>query len=177
MGSMDVITKPLTQAELSARYQELLLDARYSNIPGRLELNAWGQIIMTPPADVWHYRVAARLARMLMASLGGEAFQEGAIAIEGGGTPVADVVWCSGAFLAAHGSEKILQRAPEICIEVLSRSNSTKEIDDKRRYHLVAGAVEVWIVDPEGQSISVYGQEGPRAKSVYEVDLSGLFSS
>ena len=131
---------------------------------------------MTPPADVWHYRLAARLARRLMASLGGEAFQEGAIAVEGGGTPIADVVWCSPQFLAAHGHEKILQRAPEICVEVLSKSNSTKEIDEKQHAYLVAGAREVWIVDPEGETIVVYGPEGARAVSSYSVDLSSLFA-
>ena len=70
----------------------------------------------------------------------------------------------------------VLQRAPEICIEVLSKSNSTKEIDDKRRAYSAAGAAEVWIVDPEGQNIDVHGQEGPRAKSAYDVDFTGLFS-
>ena len=176
MGSIDVITKPLTQAELTARYEELIEDPRYSNIPGRLELNAWGQIIMTPPADFWHYRVAARLGRLLMASPGGESIQEGAVAVEGAGTLIADVVWCSSEFLAAHGHERILQRAPEICIEVLSRSNSTKEIDDKRQAYLAAGAKEVWIVDPEGETIAFHRPEGLRASSVYPVELSGLFS-
>jgi Uma2 family endonuclease len=176
VGSIDVISKPLTQAELTSRYEELLQDPRYRNVPGRLELSAWGQIIMTPPVDVWHCRLAGRLARLLMASLGGKAFQEGAIAVEGGGTPIADVVWCSPQFLAAHGHEKILQRAPEICVEVLSKSNSTKEIDEKRAAYLAAGATEVWIVDPEGETVTVYGPEGPRAASSYSVDLSGLFA-
>ena len=176
MRSIEVISKPLTQAELTSRYEELVQDPRYRNVQGRLELNAWGQIIMTPPADVWHYRLAARLARLLMASLGGESFQEGAIAVEGGGTPIADVVWCSPQFLGSHGHEKILQRAPEICTEVLSISNSTKEIDEKRSAYLATGAGEVWIVDPEGETIAVYGPEGARSVSRYSVDLSGLFT-
>jgi Uma2 family endonuclease len=176
VGSIDVISKPLSQAELTSRYEELVQDPRYRNVQGRLELNAWGQIIVTPPVEVWHYRLAARLARQLMASLGGESFQEGAIAVEGGGTPIADVVWCSPEFLTTHGHEKILQRAPEICIEVLSKSNSTKEIDEKRRAYLSAGAREVWIVDPEGETIAVYGLEGLRASSSYAVDLSGVFT-
>ena len=176
MGSIEVITKPLTLAELTSRYDELIHDPRYGNIPGRLELNAWGQIIMTPPADFWHYRVAARLGRLLVASLGGESIQEGAVAVEGAGTLIADVVWCSSDFLVAHGREKILQQAPEICVEVLSRSNSTKEIDEKRHAYLAAGATEVWIVDPEGETIVFCGPEGARAVSSYSVDLSGLFA-
>jgi len=177
MGSIDVIDRPLTRRELSERYLTLLDDPRYAGLPGKFELTAWGQIIMTPPAEVWHYRVAARLARALTASLGGEAFQEGAIAIEGHGTFVADVVWCSADFLARHREERVLERAPEICVEVLSPSNSTKEIDEKRAAYLAAGALEVWIVDPVGRTISFFGPEGERADSRLAVDLTGLFDA
>ena len=175
MSSTAVIDKPLARQQLVDLYSGLLEDRRYAGVPGKLELTAWGQIIMTPPAEVWHYRVAARLARKLMASLGGEAFQEGAIAIEGAGTPVADVVWCSDEFIRQHGREKILLRAPEICVEVLSPSNSIRELDEKRTAYLAAGALEVWIVDPAGKTISVHGNEGRRDRSQFAVDLSGLF--
>jgi Uma2 family endonuclease len=177
MGSIDIISRPLTQADLTARYEALIDDPRYSNVQGRLELNAWGQIIMTPPADVWHYRLSARLARLLVAALGGEAFQEGAVVCEGFGTLIADVVWCSPAFLAAHARERVLQRAPEICVEVLSPSNSTKEIDEKTRCYLAAGAAEVWVVDPEAQAIAVHGPDGARPATAFAVDLTGLFDA
>ncbi len=177
MGSIDVIDKPLTQRQLTERYLALIDDPSYAGLPGRFELNPWGQIIMTPPADTWHYRVAARLARALTAALGGEAFQEGAVAVDGRGTPVADVVWCSTAFLARHGAERVFQAAPEICVEVLSPSNSTKEIDEKRAAYLAAGALEVWVVDPIGKAIAFFGPEGARAASAFAVDLTGLFDA
>jgi Uma2 family endonuclease len=176
MGSIDLIRQPLDRAALTARYEALLGDRQYRNLPGRLELNAWGQIIVTPPADFWHYRIAARLGRLLMAALGGESVQEGAVAIAGAGTVVADVVWCSPVFLAAHGGERVLQAAPEICVEVLSESSSAREIEEKRSAHLSAGAQEVWIVDPQGETIAVYGNDGPRAESAYNVDVHGLFA-
>jgi Uma2 family endonuclease len=175
MGSIDIISKPLSQAELTARFEELIDDPRYSNVQGRLELNAWGQIIMTPPADFRHYRLAARLGRRFVAALEGEAVREAAIACEGFGTLIPDVVWCSPAFLAAHGQERVLQRAPEICVEVLSPTNSTKEIDEKTRAYLAAGATEVWIVDPEGRSITIHGSEGINPASAFTADLTGLF--
>jgi Uma2 family endonuclease len=176
MGSIDVISRPLTQQELTDRYQQLVDDPGNRQVQGSLELNAWGQIIMTPPADFWHYRVAARLVRMLVASLGGESLQEGPIAIEGHGTFVADVVWCSPRFLAEHARERVLQRAPELCIEVLSSSNSTKEIEEKRRAYLAAGAIEVWVVDPEAGTIELTGADGPRQASSLAVELTGLFA-
>ena len=39
----------------------------------------------------------------------------------------------------------LLTRALEICIEILSPSNSTAEIAEKRLLYFDAGAVEVWI--------------------------------
>lgn len=175
MGSIDIINQPLSRAQLTARYEALIDDPSFANVQGRLELNAWGQIIMTPPADFRHYRLAARLGRLFMAALGGESVHEGAVACEGCGTLIADVVWCSSQFLAAHGQERVLQRAPEICVEVLSPSNSTKEIDEKTRGFLAAGATEVWIVDPQGQAIEIHGSGGIKPVSAYAVDLTGLF--
>jgi len=175
MGSIDVIDKPLGQEQLVERYLALLDDPAYARLPGRLELNGWGQIIVTPPADFWHYRVAARLVRVLTAALGGEAVQEGAIAAAGHGVLIADIVWCSAEFLARHGAERVLQAAPEICIEVLSPSNSTKEIEDKRTAYLAAGAREIWVVDPVGKTIAFFGAEGALAASEFTVDLTGLF--
>jgi Uma2 family endonuclease len=177
MGSIDVIDRPLDQRQLVERYLALLDDPAYASLPGRLELTGWGQIIMTPPADFWHYRVAARLARSLTAGLGGEAIQEGAIAVAGLGVLIADVVWCSSAFLARHREERVLEAAPEICVEVLSPSNSTREIDEKRTAYLAAGALEVWVVDPVGKAIAFFGPEGARAASSFAVDLTGLFDA
>jgi Uma2 family endonuclease len=177
MGSIEVIDRPLTRSQLTERYLALVDDPRYAGLPGKFEVNAWGQIIMTPPADVWHYRIAARLVRILTASLGGEAFQEGVVVIDGGGALVADVVWCSSEFLARHGTERALQAAPEICVEVLSPSNSTKEIDEKRTAYFAAGALEVWVVDPVGTTISFFDAGGARAASRFAVDLSRLFEA
>lgn len=177
MGSIDVSDRPLSRRQLVERYLALGDDRRYADLPGRIELSGWGQIITTPPADFWHYRVAARLARLLTAALGGEAVQEGAIAVEGAGVLVADVVWCSAEFLARHAGERVLEAAPELCIEVLSPSNSTKEIEEKRTAYLAAGAIEAWIVDPVGRSIAVFGPEGRRAASSFAVDLGTLFDA
>jgi Uma2 family endonuclease len=66
---------------------------------------------------------------------------------------------------------------PIIVVEVLSPSNSTREIDEKRTAYLAAGALEVWIVDPVGRSIAFFGPEGVRASSQFAVDLSGIFGA
>jgi Uma2 family endonuclease len=48
--------------------------------------------------------------------------------------------------------------APEICVEVLSSSNTEEEIKEKRALYREAGADEVWVVDKDNQ-IRVYRDE------------------
>lgn len=48
---------------------------------------------------------------------------------------------------------------PEICIEVLSRSNTAAEMEDKRRLFFEGGAGEVWIVDADGR-VTFYDANG-----------------
>ncbi|MCP4936781.1 MAG: Uma2 family endonuclease [bacterium] len=40
--------------------------------------------------------------------------------------------------------------APEVCIEVLSSSNTEEEIADKRSLYFAQGAKEMWICDQDG---------------------------
>jgi Uma2 family endonuclease len=44
-----------------------------------------------------------------------------------------------------------LTRAPEICVEVISPSNTTAEIMEKMALYFEAGAREAWICDQEGE--------------------------
>jgi len=65
------------------------------------------------------------------------------------GVRIADIVW--------HSDERWRQIkaagdapapvAPEICIEVRSRSGRTAELDEKRALYFGAGALAVWICD------------------------------
>jgi Putative restriction endonuclease len=53
----------------------------------------------------------------------------------------------------------VLTRAPEICIEILSPSNTQAEIDEKRALYFDAGAVEVWICNLDGSMSFFVGAE------------------
>jgi Uma2 family endonuclease len=44
-----------------------------------------------------------------------------------------------------------LVQAPEICIEVISPSNTAEEIAEKRALYFEAGAREVWICELDGR--------------------------
>jgi Uma2 family endonuclease len=48
--------------------------------------------------------------------------------------------------------------APEICVEVLSESNTEEKMQAKRALYRKIGAEEVWIVGEEGE-IRFFGEE------------------
>ena len=169
----ELIEAPLSADELAARYREMCEDVRFANIPGKVELDLWGRLLMTP-ASTYHGRVQGRLCQKL-AGLGGEALIETGIATHLG-LFVPDIAWASTQFISAHGGETPLTRAPEVCIEVVSPSNSVKEMEEKRTAYLAAGAKEVWIVYPQSKRWESYGPQGPLARSAYAIDWVGVFA-
>ena len=62
-----------------------------------------------------------------------------------------------------------MTRAPEICIEVVSPSNSVKELEEKKTAYLAAGAEEVWIVYPHSKRCEFYGRQGLLQRSAHAV--------
>jgi Uma2 family endonuclease len=168
----EVIDRPLSAEELAMRYRTLSEDACLASVPGKLELDAWGRILMTPPS-FYHGVLQGRLVRTL-AALGGEAVTEAPIATPSG-LFLADVAWASAQFMSAHGADFAPTRAPEICIQIVSLSNSVKELGEKRDAYFAAGAQEVWFVFPQSKRFAFYGPGGLLPKSAYPVDLGDVF--
>jgi len=168
----EVIEAPLSREELGVRYRSLCDDPRFENLPGKIELDSWGRILMSPASN-YHALVQGRLCRRL-AALGGESFVEASV-LTSVGLFVPDVVWASAEFVRAHAGETPYTRAPEICIEVASPTNSAKELREKVDAYLGAGAVEAWIAYPQTKRFEFFGRDGKSANSAYAVDLSGLF--
>jgi Uma2 family endonuclease len=136
--------------DLASRWAEVINDPALRDLPFKIELNAWGKIEMSPASNR-HGRLQARTASELNRQLSeGEAITEASILTDIG-VRVPDVVWASRAFLAAHGDETPFPRAPEICVEIVSPSNSSEETREKVRAYLAAGAQEVWVILDEGR--------------------------
>jgi Uma2 family endonuclease len=158
---------------LAEKWREVVNSPYLRDLPFKLELNEDGKVefAMSPATNRhswWQFRIGVLLER----TLGGEALVECSI-LTGKGVKVADVVWCSPAFLARHGYETPYTQAPELCVEVISPSNTVDELDEKARLYLKAGAVEAWIVHEDG-AVELYGPEGRRAQSVFGIQAAPL---
>jgi Uma2 family endonuclease len=53
-------------------------------------------------------------------------------------------------------SAPIPHLAPDLAVEVLSQSNTEKEMDRKLREYFAAGVILVWFVDPRSRTVTVY---------------------
>jgi hypothetical protein len=66
------------------------------------------------------------------------------------GVKAANVAWASPKCLKELGEKVCFPFAPEICVEVLSPSNTAAEIQEKANLCFDAGANEVWLCAPNG---------------------------
>ena len=144
-------------------WEEVCKDPFLANLPYRVEINQQGNIELSPHSRFHskYQKVIEKLLDRLMT--GGEAFVEYAIQAENS-TPVADVIWTSHERDAAEKGEFACETAPEICVEVRSPSNSSHEMQEKRREYFAAGALEVWHCNLTG-GMTFFGIEGELERS------------
>lgn len=150
-------------------WQEVCEHPSLQNLPFKIELNDRGQIIMSP-AKVAHSLYQAEITYLLRSILTtGKTLTECAIKTSQG-TKVADVAWVSITRLAIIRSEVECSIAPEICVEVISSSNTEAEIQEKRQLYFASGCQEVWVCSQEGQLI-FYNTAGPLNHSLFAPDF------
>jgi len=74
-------------------------------------------------------------------------------------------------------SERGLEGAPDLIVEVLSLSNSKYDRYEKREKYHEFGVLEYWIVDPNNEAIEVFDlQNQPDKPAIYEIG-DGQFNS
>ena len=151
------------------KWEEVCINQQLQNLPFKIELNQWGQIVMSP-VKVKHSFYQGRIQRLLESFLHtGEVMPECAINTADG-VKVADVVWCSEERFTQIENEVSASIAPEICIEVKSDGNTIKEIDVKKTLYFAAGAIEVWLCNQEGK-ITFYRPERELKQSLLVPDF------
>lgn len=148
---------------LAAKWQELIGDPFFRDMPYKIELNKFGQILMSPASNrhgALQYKFGREIERTKRS---GVVFMECSI-LTSEGVRVADVAWASDEFVAEFGETTPFLKAPEICVEIKSPGNSRAEMEEKTRLYLEKGAQEVWIVDEKG-AVNFFSHVGEIAES------------
>jgi len=139
----------LTSKQLVEEWQDICADPRFNDCAHKVELTATGKIILSP-ANNQHSRTQSVVFQYLLQLLpDGRTFTEYALETDDG-VRVPDVVWCSAKWLGKHGGEELAAAAPEICVEVMSTSNTLAEMEEKRGLYFRRGCQEFILVDLKG---------------------------
>jgi Uma2 family endonuclease len=153
--------------ELIRRWNELAADPES---PDYFELNEFGELIMSPKPTVGHQRVGSAVAHRLRQQLGGEAVTEVSVLTDRG-VRAPDVVWMPTERWNACKGRSPLQTVPDVCVEVISPSNTREEIAMKVGAYLRGGASEVIVIGLKGD-VEFFGSEGKRTASALSVSLA-----
>ena len=169
---MATTTVPRSFAEQHAlnrrAWERLVNDPTLHDAPEKIETDRDGNPLMSPLPKKPHARRANRIAKLLDRLLepeGGAQVDETVSTPEG--VKVPDVAWYGAARAQASDADPddlLSVAAPDLYVEVLSPSNTSREIQEKTAAYFAVGVREVWVCDLEGE-MTFYGPEGPRERS------------
>lgn len=130
-------------------WSEICDDPSLRDLPFKIETNRFGTIMMSP-AKGWHGDRQIEIAYQLRLLLKhGKVIGEAPIQTTDG-VKVADIGWFTMERLRPIRRETVYPIAAEICVEVISDSNSREEMLGKMKLYFAAGASEVWLCGEEG---------------------------
>ncbi len=153
------------QTEFNLRiWEQLLADPDLAKMEGRIETDRHGHIIMIPPPGPPHGSRQFNIGHELMNRLGGHVITECPVSTSDG-VKAADVGWFSDLRFVRAYDRRCFLEAPEICVEVLSPSNTKEEMDEKMALDFDAGAAEVWFCEEDG-TMRFHAPEGAREQSL-----------
>ncbi len=134
------------------RWKELCADPVFASHDFRVETDRFGQaLVMSTAPSFEHGGFQLDIGAMLRQHLpGGFAVTECPVSTSEG-VKGADVIWISSARKRRALRDGLLEMAPEICVEVLSPSNTREEMMEKKRLYFEGGAKEVWFCDLSGR--------------------------
>ena len=150
----------MTGAPHTITWEEVCADKSLQDLPFKVELNGLNQLVLVPTFSQ-HSLFQGRIIRLLNRLLEtGNAYPELAIATSDN-IKVPDVVWASDERVRAHASElsSYWSASPELCVEVLSPTNTVDEMTAKIALYFESGAREVWICGLKGE-MEFYGPAG-----------------
>ncbi len=144
-------------------WAEVVAHPSLQDLPFKIELNEYGQVVMNP-VKIKHSFYQSKISNMM-----GEMRPDGVTLTECAiwtrkGTKCADAAWISSKLFEQIEGQTETLIAPEICVEVVSVSNTNKEMKEKRKLYFEQGAKEVWICDEYGD-VKFYDESGELEQS------------
>ena len=140
-------------------------------LEGPLETNGQGQIIMNPPIGLPYAKRADRIVTAIRSLLTGWQIWPEIGIHTADGVKAPDLAVAAPGFVEATDARGFLVRAPEICVEIMSPSNTWEEMRHKTLLYLAAGAREVWVCDEAG-AVHFFDGTGERGASALASGMS-----
>lgn len=134
------------------RWEELLASGEMALYETqRVETDRYGHLVLSPWAVARH-----GIYQSEVISLFGKLLADGRSITEcpvstSDGVKLVDAAWMSRERFAPMREFNVFDRAPEICVEVLSPSNTRPEIEERRELFLEIGCEEFWTVGATGK--------------------------
>ncbi|SMF95230.1 Putative restriction endonuclease [Methylomagnum ishizawai] len=126
-------------------------DALLSDLPFKVELDQWGQIVMNP-MKVRHVLMRNIISDQLKQVIAGYGKTLQCLPVM---TPenvkMPDVVWFSPERYEQMMHSEISPIMPEVCVEVLAPGENVERLLHKKDLYLRGGAVEFWLCDDTGK--------------------------
>ncbi len=144
-------------------WAEVIENPFLKDLPFKIELNKWGQLLMSPASNDHGLRQSDIVIKIHNNKKSGRIITECSVQTPEG-VKVADVAWLSDQFIEKHGFKTPYTVAPEICVEVISPSNSKLPMEQKIKLYLQQGALEVWLCDKNGK-VSYFSKDGQMKSS------------
>ena len=121
-----------------------------------------GELIQVSPTMPVHNRVRGKLERLLAAFVEqrglGEVLAEQAFHLFSNTVRIPDVSFVQASRrLDPH---RMPEGAPDLAVEVVSPSNTPREIDQRISDYFAAGCRRVWVVYPEDREVYIHGLAG-----------------
>ena len=153
-----------TPEALIARWDELCRDSSFDDLPYKVELSVSGKIELTP-RSVRRSLLVAHISDELHRNLTGGVVPISCAVLTSTGVRVPDVIWASDDLFRIYEHANLLERAPQLCVEVCSPDGL-----EKVPAYLDAGAREVWFVSEDGL-LRYFDPSGEKSKSDFPVKL------
>ncbi|MBM2855127.1 MAG: hypothetical protein HW417_2055 [Steroidobacteraceae bacterium] len=140
------------------------------------ETNGQGQIIVNPPVGLLHAKRAEQISENVKTRLQGWHLWPEVGVHTADGVKAPDLCIASPGFDERADARGFLLAAPEICVEIMSPSNTWEEMRHKVLLYLAAGAREAWVCDEAGK-LHFFDGTGERGASTLVAGMPKNFAA